>query len=44
MQLIIRGPSRINNVKALLGIAPNKLMSLKYVPKEEEESLSLNKA
>ena len=42
MQLILRGPGRINNVEALLGMAPDKLMSFKYIPKEGGKPLSLN--
>ena len=44
MLLILRGPSRINSVKALLGMASERLMSFKYIPKEGKESLSLNRA
>ena len=44
MQLIIRGSDRINNVKVLLDMASDKLISFKHIPKEGEESLCLNEA
>ena len=44
MQLILKGPSRVTSAESLLGMSNENLMSFKYIPKEEEEPLSLNGA
>ena len=44
MQLILRGLSRIKNVKALLSIVPDKLMSFKYILKKRRKPLSFDES